>query len=246
MLNQIIIENFNSYTCLFTYKLYTCSGTGFTLSKDFQHNLRDLFKSKGKKLADEKDQSKTASKEKLAESFSQLSSQTKLSPLLQDKLLKLHINLPTSPPPTVPTEVSYKSHKTEVQFILLSFGINFQRVYGSAIPSVQFLYDHFITAHPEITHFLFKDCDKSIQTLHEQGLLYQLSPELLFEPLETSANINQLFSLLESNSNSIQVSTIQKHLPDWSPEKIQRVISTLVDNGLAIPDGDILWFPQLE
>lgn len=216
------------------------------MSKDFQRNLRDLYKSKGKKLADEKKESKLASQDKLTNSFSKLASQTKLSPLLQDKLLKLHINLPTSPQQTVPTELSFKSHKTEVQLILLSYGINFQRVYGSAIPSVQFLYDHFILAHPEITHFLFKDCEKSIQSLHEQGLLYQLSPDVLFEPLETSENINQLFALIEPHSHSLPISSIQKHLPYWSPERIQRVISTLVDNGLAIPDGDILWFPQLE
>lgn len=216
------------------------------MSKDFQRDLRDLYKSKGKKLADDKEQSKTASQEKLAQTFSQLSSQTKLSPLLQDKLLKLHITLPTNPQPTVPTELSFKSHKTEVQLILLSYGINFQRVYGSAIPSIQFLYDNFITAHPEITHFLFKDCEKSIQTLHDQGLLYQLSPALLFEPLETSENINQLFSLLEPHSNSLHISSIQKHLRDWSQERIQRVINTLVENGLVIQDGDILWFPQLE
>lgn len=105
------------------------------MSKDFQRNLRDLYKSKGNKLADDKEQSKSASKEKLAKSVSSLSSQTSLSPLLQDKLLKLSITHPSVPAEPVPQSLPYKSHKSEVQMTLLAFGINFQRVLGSAIPS---------------------------------------------------------------------------------------------------------------
>ncbi len=221
-------------------------GTDFRLSKDFQRDLRDLYKSKGKKLADDKEQSKSVSQDKLANSVTSLSSQTSLSPLLQDKLLKLHITLPSIPGQPVPKTLSFKSHKSEVQMILLSFGINFQRVLGSAIPSLQFLYDQFSTTHPEVTQFLFKDCEKTIQTLHEQGLLYQLTPTILFEPLETSTDINRLFSLLQPNDYSLRISTIHKFFPNWSQEKIQRVINTLIDNSLAILDNDTLWFPQLE
>ena len=216
------------------------------MSKDFQHDLRDLYKSKGKKLSNDKEKSKLDSKEKLNNSFSQLSSQHSLSPLVQNKILKLRINIPTTPQIDKPASISYKSNKEEVHLILLSFGINFQRVLGSAIPSVQFLYDQFIITHPEITNFLFKDCEKSIKTLHSQGLLYQFTPTILFEPLETSKDINRLFSLILPPAYSLRISSVQSRIPDWSLEKINRIIQTLVDNGLAILDNDNIWFPQLE
>ena len=216
------------------------------MSKDFQRNVRDLYKSKGKKLSNEKEQSKIASEEKLDSSLSQLSGQTTISPLVREKLLKLSINIPANPQKPALTSLSFKNHKSEVQLILLSFGINFQRARGSAIPSIQYLYDQFIITHPEITHFLFKDCEDTIRSLHSQGLLYQLSPTILFEPLETSTDINHVFSLITPPSYSLQISFIQSHLPEWSTEKIDRIINILVDNGLAILDNNIIWFPQLE
>ena len=85
-----------------------------------------------------------------------------------------------------------------------------------------------------------------MRSLHSEGLLYQLSPTILFEPLETSTDINRVFSLITPPSYSLQISSIQSHLPEWSTEKIDRIINILVDNGLAILDNNIIWFPQLE
>lgn len=216
------------------------------LSKDSRPNFRDLYKQKGKKLSDSQEQSKQETKEKLESKVSFLSNQKDHSPQLRDKLLKLHIKTPNSTDTFSQSSYSFRSNKQAVYSIFLSFGRNFQRVIGSPISTVHQLYDQFLLTNPNIKDFTEHDCQTSLNYLHNQGLIYQLTPTILFEPLEQSQDINSVFSLLSSTDHSLSISTIEKRLSNWSSDKIHHILDILVDNGLAILDGETVWFPQLE
>lgn len=216
------------------------------MSKDSRPNIRDLYRQKGKKISDEQKQSKIEVKNKLATGVSLFSNKSDLAPELREKILKLHVSIPYSEDNNSEKSYSYKSNKQAIYSIILSFGLNIQRVEGAAIPSIHEFYQKFLVINSFVTDFSEKDCESSLNYLYGQGIIYQLSPVILFEPLEQSQNINLIFSLIRPSDHSLQISTIQSHLTDWTLQKINRVLEILVENGLAIIDGSTIWFPQLE
>lgn len=216
------------------------------LSKDSRPNFRNLYRQKGKKLSDDQKQSKKEVKERLNSDFSLLSNKSDLSPVIREKILKLHVSIPDSQDQDQEKSYSYKSNKQKIYSIILSFGLNFQRVQGTAITSIHEFYENFVITNNLIEDFTEEDCESSLKYLHEQGLIYQFSPVILFEPLEQSQDINIIFSLIKPSDHSLQISIIQSHLTNWSVQKINHVLEILVDNGLAIIDGNTIWFPQLE
>ena len=216
------------------------------MSKDSRPNYRDLYKRKGKKLSSDEEESKLTTKEMLSTSLSHLKTKTTLPPILQEKILKLRISLPSSDPEPDKMSYSYKSDKQWVQLMVLSFGLLYQRVTGSAIPSTHFLFDQFLLSHPEITDLSEKNFEEILKTLQSQGLLYQSTPELLFEPLEKSLDFNSIFSLMQPAKNSLEITRIKANFPSWSDQKLDSLIASLVEHDLAILDNDVLWFPQLE
>ena len=96
-----------------------------------------------------------------------------------------------------------------------------------------------------MSHYSAKDLDETLEFFQQQGLLYQSSPTILFEPLEQSKDINKIFALLQPHDDSLAITTIKTTYPTWSTEKIQSIIEIMAENGLVIPDGEMLWFPQL-
>ena len=216
------------------------------MSKDSRPNFRDLYKQKGKKLSKDQQQSKQETKESLESRISALTNQSEFSPQLREKLLKLHILIPDTKGQPFESDYSFRSNKQTVFSIFLSFGRNFQRVLGSPISTVQQLYDQFLLTNPNIKDFTEHDCQTSLSYLYDQGLVYQISPVILFEPLEQSQDINAIFSLLGPSDHSLLVSIIQKRLSNWSTDKITHILDILVENGLAIVDDKTVWFPQLE
>ncbi len=231
---------------MYSIKVTFSFGAIYNLSKDSRLNIRDLYRQKGKKLSDDQKQSKIEIQDKLNTDFSLLSDKSDLSPVLREKILKLNISIPESQDKIQEKSYSYRSNKQEIYTTILSFGLNFQRVKSSAISSIHEFYENFVNTNTFIKDFSENDCESSLKYLHEQGLLYQFSPVILFEPLEQSQNINVIFSLIRSSDHSLQISTIQSKLPEWSLHKINQVLETLVNNGLAIIDGNTIWFPQLE
>ena len=216
------------------------------MSNDPKPNLRDLYKNKGKTIANEDKQSKEIVKERLSSGVELIFSGSAITPSLKEKILKLKISEPRTYQKNLePRTLTFKANKTEIQMLLLSFGVIYQRVLGSAISSIQDLHSQFLNTYPQVLSFSLKECDQTLSYLHSEGLLYQYTPEILFEPLERSKDINQVFSLLQPSDTSLKVSKIKAHFPNWSPQKIQNIITLLVENGLIIVDGDILWFPHL-
>lgn len=216
------------------------------MSNDPKPNLRDLYKNKGKTIANEDKQSKEIVKERLSSGVELIFSGSAIPPVLKEKILKLKISEPKTHQKTLePKTLTYKADKTEIQMLVLSFGLIYQRVLGSAIPSIQDLHSQFLNTYPQVLSFSQKECEQTLSYLHSEGLLYQYTPEILFEPLERSKDINQVFSLLQPSDTSLTVSKIKARFPNWSPQKIQNLINLLVENGLIIIDGDTLWFPQL-
>lgn len=221
-------------------------GWYFILSKDSKPNLRDLYKNKGKSIANENKQSKELASERLSSGIGLLFSGSAIAPAIRDKILKLRISDPkTQNISSLPITLTFKSNKSEIHMLLLSFGLNYQRILGSAIPSIQQLYSQFITTYPQILSFSEKDCSDSLRYLHSAGLLYQLNPEILFESLDKSKDINQIFSLLQPTETSLPITRIKSNFPSWSQEKIMNMVNLLIENGLAITDNDTIWFPQL-
>lgn len=216
------------------------------MSKDTKPNLRDLYKNKGKAIANENKQSKISASDRLSSGVESLFAGSTISPLLRSKILKLRISEPnTQTNASEPITLTFKSNKNEIQMLLLSFGLNYQRILGSAIPSLQLLFSQFITTYPQILSFSEKDCFETLKYLHSVGLLTQISPEILFEPLERSKDINQIFSLLKPTEASLSITRVKDSLPNWSQQKIQNTINLLIENGLAIVDEETIWFPQL-
>lgn len=216
------------------------------MNQDSKPNFRDLYKQKGKNLTSEADKSKLSVKEKLSAGINQLTTAKKLSPLLVEKILHLgYVENKSSKDLERIKDLSFKSDKHEIQMLVLHFGLMLQRATASAISSPTVLHEQFCKNYPNITHFLIKDLEETLKLFQGQGLLYQFSPTILFEPLEQSQDINKIFALLDASNDSLTINNIKQTYPEWSNTKIIAIIDLMSENGLVIRDGETLWFPQL-
>ena len=216
------------------------------MSKDSRPNFRDLYKQKGKNLSSEANESKITSKDKLATGINQLTSKGSISSAIMDRILQLgFVEAETKKIPDKSKSLSFKSDKNEIHMLILHFGVMYQRATATAIPSSMVLYEQFCKYYPNVSHFSAKDLEKTLEFFQKQGLLYQSSPILLFEPLEQSKDINKIFALLQPTDDSLSITTIKSSYPTWTDDKIQSIIEIMTENGLVIADGNILWFPQL-
>lgn len=240
------IKNFYLFKYLFIHiKFFYLSGVTIILSKDSRPNFRDLYKNKGKKLVDDKNKAINEADEKLAKGISNLSSRNSSSPVISEKMLHLGFTkIHQGDSKISAKKLSYKHNKTEIQMLVLKFGVVYQRASGSAISNQSSFYEQFCKFHSEITKYTEKDFNETLEYLSNEGLLYQFVPEILFEPLERSKDINAIFRLVKPQDESITLTTIKSKLA-WSDDKITNVIDQLVSNNLAVLDGEILWFPQL-
>jgi hypothetical protein len=209
-------------------------------------NIRDLYKNKGKKLSDDEINSKNQTKEKLSSGIDFLTNKNVISPLLSDRILKLQHSSKISQNSTEKRDLDYKISKENLPFILLSFGLNFQRLQGKGFSSVSDFFKEFSSSYSDTPGISEKQCNDILDQLNKQGLLYSFTPVILFEALDQSQDINKIFQLLQPGSNSLRFSELKISLNNWSESKLKAVIDILVVNGLVILDQDVLWFPQLE
>lgn len=205
-----------------------------------------MYKQKGKNLSSKADNSKLSTKQKLSTGINRMSTTRSLSPILMEKILQLgYVEAKTEKISDRTKALSFKSDKNEIQMLVLQFGLMYQRATASAITDPSALYEMFCKNYPNISHFSVKDLEETFKFFQDQGLLYQSSPTILFEPLDQSKDINKIFSLLEPSDNSLSINKIKEQYPTWSNDKINAIIDIMTENGLVIRDGNLLWFPQL-
>ena len=207
------------------------------MSKD----IRDLYKKRGQKLSKDINESKQSVEERLK---ANLANVTDMSAEMKVKLLQLqHKHRLGVLNTTTPLAIRAQD-KDKLFSLIISFGINYQRVEGKKISNIGKFFDDLIHTHQvEISEEIFFDFLNELQNL---GLLHFYNgTELLFEPLTRSIDLNAILRLV-TNTGELDYKTIKKANPKWSDKKINDLVDLLELEGILIKDSDKFWFPQLQ
>ena len=209
-------------------------------------NIRDLYKNKGKSLAKDKQLSKEKVNDKLSTLNSHFDKSVHSNEELLNKILKINDLSDFSSKSLLHTEQTAKFDKNNKKILnnlVMSFGLNYQRLRNQGISNLELFHSDLIEINPELDFLTMKDLESIILDLIKNGIVIESVPQkqYLFEPLTSSSDIHQILSLV--NSQSMNYSYFKMKLSDWTEKRLENIIALMEQNNLLILDGEEIFFP---
>ena len=209
------------------------------------NNLRDLYRKKGKKLASDQKKSKESAQSQL-KSYLESKLGKPINSEMKRKILQLEASIKISGFQSRPTSSNESLQKNQdLDILILSFGLNYQRLYGHGLKDPGHFLKIFVQTHPKHYKMTLDRLHQSLEYLNKQKLLYFYDPtkETLFESPEAAGDFYLIFQLVRPDG-SLFKNVIQREL-SWTTEKVKSRLKALEDSGLMVVDNETLWFPQL-